>query len=71
MSVARKRKTTAQLRAREAALLDELDRRDPNRATNHQAAGILDGEVIDDYNPDADTSEQQANHLLGEDDDDE
>lgn len=61
------RKTIAQLKAREAALLDELDRRDPNRATNHQAAGILDVEVIDDFDPDADTSKQQASYLLDED----
>jgi len=61
------RKTIAQLKAREAALLDELDRRDPNRASNHHATGILDAEVIDDYDPNADTSKQQANYLLGED----
>lgn len=61
------RKTIAQLKAREAALLDELDRRDPNRATNHQATGILDAEVIDDYDPHIDTSKQQADYLLGDD----
>lgn len=59
-------KTPAQLRAREVELLAELERRDPNRATKHQAASILDGEVIDDYDPDVDTSEQQARHLLSE-----
>lgn len=57
-------KTAAQLRARETALLDELDRRDPNRASNHQAADILDAEVIDDFDPTVDTSMQQARHLL-------
>lgn len=61
------RKTIAQLKAREAALLDELDRRDPNRATNHQAASILDAEVVDDYDPNTDTSQQQASYLLGKD----
>lgn len=59
-------KTPAQLRTREAELLDELDRRDPNRASKHQAANILDAEVVDDYDPDVDTSEQQASHLLSE-----
>ncbi|MGJ0389036.1 hypothetical protein [Microbacterium sp. CGR1] len=61
------RKTIAQLKAREAALLDELDRRDPDRASKHHAAGILDADVIDGYDPNADTSKQQAAHLLGED----
>lgn len=60
------RKTIAQLKAREAALLDELDRRDPDRASNHQAASILADEVIDGYDPDVDTSKQQADYLLGD-----
>lgn len=63
-------KTTAQLKAREAALLDELDRRDPNRASNHQATRFLDAEVVDGFDPQIDTSKQQAEYLLGEDGDD-
>lgn len=64
------RKTITELEAREAALLKELDRRDPNRASNHQATAILADEVVDGYDPDTDTSKQQGSYLLGEGDDD-
>jgi len=57
-------KTPAQLRAREAAILDELERR--KSASERQADGILGAEVVDEYDPDLDTSEQQANYLLSE-----
>ena len=56
--------TPAQLRAREAALLAELDRR--KSASERQADGILGAEVDDDFDPDLDTSAQQANYLLSE-----
>lgn len=57
-------KTPAQLRAREAAIEAELDRR--KSASARQAEGILGVEVVDDYDPSVDTSEQQGNYLLSE-----
>lgn len=57
-------KTTAQLRAREAALLAELERR--KSPSERQADAIRGYESdADDYDPSVDTSEQQARHLLG------
>ncbi|WP_347123287.1 hypothetical protein [Microbacterium sp. SY138] len=57
-------KTPAQLRAREAALVAELERR--KSPSERQADALLGTEVEDGYDPDIDTSRQQANHLLGE-----
>lgn len=58
-------RTTAQLRAREAALLDELERR--KSPSERQADAILEHKSdADEYDPSVDTSEQQARHLLGD-----
>ncbi|WP_426621464.1 hypothetical protein [Microbacterium sp. As-52] len=57
-------KTPAQLRAREAALVAELERR--KTSSERQADALLGAEVDDDYDPSVDTSKQQGNHLLGE-----
>ena len=56
------RKTIAQLKARETALLDELDRR--KSTSERQADGILGAEVVDEFDPNVDTSEQQGSYLL-------
>lgn len=63
------RKTPAQLRAREAALVAELDRR--KSASERQADGILGAEVVDEFDPNVDTSEQQGSYLLSKDESDE
>lgn len=59
------RMTPAQLRERKTALEAELDSR--KSATERQAAGILAHHreaVVDDYDPEVDTSAQQATLLL-------
>lgn len=57
-------RTPAQLRARIADIETELDRR--KSTSDRQADAILGDEVVDDYDPAVDTSEQQGNYLLSE-----